>query len=201
MDCRELGFEAGAFREIYRPIYMKKTVALLFVMLALLLPAIVHAAAEPLSVAIAVPAHNGERRINYGDKTTHFHVIVTNTSNKPQRIWREWCSWGYFGLTFEFTDEHGKKSVATKKGQAWTINFPDWWTLEPHESLVLEVYFGDQDVWDGFPRPDNGSEAVTMQAVFEFRPDDASKEHRVWTGRGTSKADKYVFYHWKPETK
>lgn len=160
-----------------------------------------HAGESPISVSVAIPARNGERRIEHRDRTTHFHVIVSNSSDKPQRIWREWCSWGYFGLTFEFTDERGKKWVAKKKPRDWTRNFPDWWTLEPHESLVLEVHFGDSDIWESFPRPGHGSQTVTMQAVFEFRPDDESLRHGVWTGRTVSKADKFVFYHWRPETK
>jgi hypothetical protein len=84
---------------------------------------VANAAAEdsPISVSLAIPAHNGERRIEHieykgKDNTAHFPVIVTNTSDKQQRIWREWCSWGYFGLTFQFTDESGKKWVAEKKG-------------------------------------------------------------------------------------
>jgi hypothetical protein len=157
------------------------------------------AAEVPISVSVAVPVRNGERRIEYRDKSTHFHVTIANTSDKPQRIWREWCSWGYFGLTFEFTDERGEKRFAKKKQRDWTYNFPDWLTLEPQESLVLDVYFGDSDTWEGFPRHEPGSQMVTMQAVFEFRPDDESRKHSVWTGRAVSKADKFVF--WRPGTK
>ncbi|MGA3285015.1 MAG: hypothetical protein ABSD57_11235 [Verrucomicrobiota bacterium] len=159
------------------------------------------AAESPISVSVAIPTRNDERRVEYHDRTTHFHVIVSNTSDKPQRIWREWCSWGYYGLTFEFADENGKKWVAKKKPQVWTRNFPDWWTLDPHESFVIDVYFGDSDTWDGFPLPKDGSQTVTMLAVFEFKPDDESRQHDVWTGRVASKAEKVTFYHWKPETK
>ncbi len=149
---------------------------------------------SPISIEVAVPAHRGERRIEPRDRTTHFHVIVSNTSGKPQRIWREWCSWGYFGLTFEFTDEAGRKWVAKKKGKNWTVNYPDWWDLEPRESLVLDVHFGDADIWEDFPRPERGSQTVTMQAVFEFKPDDQSLKHGAWTGRAVTKPDKFVFY-------
>jgi len=161
---------------------------------------------SPIAVSVAVPANNGERRIEdieYKGQcdTAHFPVIVTNSSDKPQRIWREWCSWGYFGLTFEFTDESGKKWVAEKKGQIWTFNFPDWWTLEPHESLVIDVYFADTNTWVGFPLPNNGSQTVTMQAVFEFKPDNEARQHGVWTGRVVSNAEKITFYRWKRDAK
>jgi len=101
---------------------------------------------RPIGVSLAIPIHNGERRVEYRDQTTHFDVIVSNTSDKPERIWREWCSWGYFGLSFEFTDEHGKRWVAKKKEQVWTKNFPDWWTLDPHESFAIDVDFADTNI-------------------------------------------------------
>ena len=37
-----------------------------------------------------------------------------------------------------------------------------------------------------------------MQALFEFKPDEESRKEGVWTGRAVSKADKFVFCHWKP---
>jgi len=156
---------------------------------------------SPIAISVAISAHNGERRVEYRDQATHFHVIVSNTSDKPQRIWREWCSWGYFGLVFKFTDEHGKKWVAKKKSQAWTRNFPDWWTLDPHESFVIDVNFADTNTWAGFPLPKNGSLTVTMQGVLEFKPDDDARRHDVWTGRVVSKAEKVAFYRWKPDEK
>lgn len=187
---------------------MKTLIAFAFVAVATLALAAdkltdakLNAGESPISVSVAIPTRHGERRIEYGDRTTHFHVIVSNTSEKPQRIWREWCSWGYYGLTFEFADERGKKWVAKKKPAIWTRNFPDWWTLAPGERLVLDVHFGDSEKWEGFPRPEHGSQAVTMQAVFEFKPGDESRKHEVWTGRTASKADKFVFYHRKPESK
>lgn len=152
------------------------------------------AADSPIEISIAVPQRGNDRVLEYYGSNPHFHVIVSNVSDKPQRIWREWCSWGYDGLSFEFTDAAGKTWIATKKPGEWTKNFPDFWTIPPNESLVLEVFFADADVWEGFPRPQGVSEAFTMRAIFEFQPDDQSRKHSVWTGRVVSKADKYVFY-------
>lgn len=160
-----------------------------------------YAAEPPISVSVAVPPNKGERRIEHREKSAHFHVIISNTSDKQLQIWRESCSWGYSGLTFEFTDERGKKWTAKKKPRVWTRNVPDWWTLQPQQSLVLDVHFGDPDTWEGFPHPEHGSQTVMMQAVFEFRPTDESRQHRVWTGRAASNADKFVFSHWRSEAK
>jgi hypothetical protein len=152
------------------------------------------AADSPIAVSIAVPQRGTERVLEYYGKSPHFHVIIANTSDKPQRIWREWCSWGYYGLSFEFTDASGETWTAKKKPRDWTKNYPDFWTVGAHESLVLDVQIANTDTWEGFPRPQGVSQTFTMRAVFEFRPDEESRQHSVWTGRIVSKSDKYVFY-------
>ena len=97
-------------------------------------------------------------------------------------------------MSFEFTDQSGKEWVVKKKLRAWSKNYPDYVTLEPQESLVLDVYFANAAIWDGFPYPAGAvGEPFTMAAVFEAKPDDSSRKYSVWTGRAVSKAQKYVF--------
>ncbi|MCI0539586.1 MAG: hypothetical protein L0Z50_30620 [Verrucomicrobiales bacterium] len=156
-----------------------------------------------ISVAIVVPRDggHGERRVTYRnsgtewDRAAHFHAIVSNRSEKPQRIWQEGCSWGYFALSFEFTDEAGKKWEAKKGMTPFVMNRPAYWSLEPSESTVLEVYFADPDIWKDFPRPDNGSKVVvSMRAIFEIRSTPESTKHDVWTGRVVSEARRITFH-------
>jgi hypothetical protein len=149
----------------------------------------------PLSVSLAIPSQNGERIIGDRDRNPHFHVIVSNTSDTPRRIWRESCSQGWFGLSFEFKDENGEKWVATKKARAWKHNVPDCWTLKPHESFVIDVPFADPEVWQGFPDRGNTSRTITMQAILEFKPDEAGRQHGIWNGRIVSQAEAITFCH------
>jgi len=145
-----------------------------------------------LSVSIAVPQNRiGERAVFTSVQGPHFHVMITNTSDQPQRIWQEWCSWGYFALAFELTDQSGQKWIVRKEPREWSKNYPDFWTIESQEQLVLDVEFGKTGLWDGLP-PSHGT--FTMRAIFEIRPDEFLMKHSVWTGRIVSKADKYVFY-------
>ena len=71
-----------------------------------------------LEVSIAIPERNGKRVLEYSSRNPHFHVVVTNTSDKPQRLWREWCSWGYYCLYFELSDGKGRKWMPRKRDQA-----------------------------------------------------------------------------------
>jgi hypothetical protein len=149
-----------------------------------------------IEVSIAIPLRNAnqERELNYLGTRPHFHVLVTNVSDQPQRVWREWCSWGYFALSFEVTDADGKTRAIIKNLRAWTRNFPDYWTIPPHESLVLEVDFADTSVWQPFPHPEGDPMSFTMQAVFEIPRDKETEKDSVWTGRVVSKAVKCTAY-------
>jgi hypothetical protein len=39
------------------------------------------------------------RAIELRRPSEHFYVVVTNVSGEPIRLWKEWCSWGYFNLS------------------------------------------------------------------------------------------------------
>jgi hypothetical protein len=167
------------------------------ILIALIALSVAHATESLLSVSLAVPTRDGDRWLLLHEKGAHFHVIVSNASDKPQRVWKEQCSWGYYALTFELTDQTGKSWMVEKKDGSWSKNSPDWWSLEPRENLVLDVHFADSEAWEGFPSPVNGSQIVSVRAVFEIKPDKFSTEYGVWTGRITSDAKKLKFYHYR----
>jgi len=173
---------------------VKTTHLLSILVAAICLTSVSRAAETNIEVSIAIPKRNGKRVLEYSARSPHFHVIVANTSDKPQRIWREWCMWGYYALSFELTEQDGKTRTIKKKPRSWTKNFPDYWTVGPHESLVVDVEFADTSTWEGFPQPSGVSQSFTMRAVFEIPQGDQAQQHSVWTGRVVSKADEYVFY-------
>src|SRR5262245_12383625 len=94
-------------------------------LVAALIPSALQAAAAPprrtLAVAIAVPEHLGRRPISLGARAEVFHVVITNVSEQPVRLWREWCSWGYFNLRFE-AEVGGRTLLLAKKPRGWTRN-------------------------------------------------------------------------------
>lgn len=145
-----------------------------------------------IDVSIAVPQHDGQRSILVEDDTSHFHVLIKNKSGETKRLWREWCSWGYYALSFECVDRQGNRHVATKKPIAFKQNTPDFWTLPAGETLVIDVYPAPEE-WQGFPIPPKGELArLEMRAVFEIAPDQQSMKHGVWTGKAVSESGEYV---------
>jgi hypothetical protein len=128
----------------------------------------------------------------------HFHVVLTNTSTKPIRIWREWCSWGYFGLSFEAQDRAGKTIRISKKQRGWDKNYPDWLELAPGEPAVIDVNL-DPANWEASPLS-GGSPWETrlrMKAVYEINRDEYSDKNMVWTGHAVSAELEYRLY-WRP---
>ena len=152
--------------------------------------------ADALSVRI-VPTNFQEkagRSITLWQPTQHFHVIITNTSGKPLLLWKEWCSWGYYTLSFEVMDENGKKTHVKKMPRPWTKNFPDSITILPGDHMVFEVSFAGA-TWQNAPLPPKGkSHKIKMKAVFEIVEDEQSKKHGVWTGKVSSPEFPYTIY-------
>jgi hypothetical protein len=159
-------------------------------------------AAIALSIAAPALAPGKERSVVAFDRYSHFHVILINTSAKPQQIVTDDNSWGDHALSFEITDRSDEKSVAQRVHSLYTKNVLHWRILQPQESLVLDVFFADLGQWQGFPHPARygDSETVTMRAVFEFNPVVRKPlPDGVWTGRVFSKPEQYVFYNRMPE--
>jgi hypothetical protein len=144
-----------------------------------------------------VPTKIGEkigRAIELWRPEQHFYVVVTNVSDEPVRLWREWCSWGYFNLSFVVTDGAGEEVRVTKRPRGWDKNFPDDSIVPPGGHAVFEVSF-DESVWQDAPLPEAGkSRAVRMRAVYEVKEDDESVKHGVWTGSVSSPDETYTIY-------
>jgi hypothetical protein len=168
---------------------------LIQVIAGLLVSGAVHAADPVLSLSLAIPSRDDDRVLLLHEKAAHFHVILSNVSDKPQRVWEEWCSWGYYAFTFEIKDEAGKSWIVKKKPIETTYDHADWWTLAPGEHVAFDVFFTDSKVWDGFPHPVNDSQTVFVRAIFEVKPDTFSEKHGAWTGRVVSDTKKLRFYH------
>ena len=134
-----------------------------------------------------VPSHFHERTrraiVLYGS-SQHFDVVITNVSDQPVRLWREWCSWGYFSLSFVATDEDGKSVAASKKLRGWDKNYPDATIVPPGDHMVFEVTFEDA-IWQNSPLPERGrSRTVKLRAEYEVKGDEKAEKLAVWTGRG-----------------
>ena len=113
----------------------------------------------------------------------HFHVVLTNVSKQPVRLWREWCSWGYYALSFRVTAGNGKQTTVKKLPRVWTKNLPDWMQLGPGDHMIFEVTF-DPTVWDSPPLPPSGaSQTATLTAIYELTASPESKQQAVWVGR------------------
>jgi hypothetical protein len=138
-----------------------------------------------LKVSIAVPVWKEHR--TWWWSSGHFHVVVTNISDKTIRLWDDYCPNGYGSLSFNMVGSDGKASFVKKKARnARRASLPEYQALEPGDCMVIEV---NPEQWDGFPAgPAPGKKVeLDLQVVFEVQADQDAKRLGVWTGRIESK--------------
>lgn len=153
------------------------------------------AAEPPLLVSIGVTANaNGLRLIHVNGKDATFPVVITNVSDKPLRIWAQWCSWGNRSIQFQLEGADGTKTSAVSAVMAWTMNFPDFYELKPGESSVTDIAFTDSYLWSGFTLPkDQKTTKLSMRVILSIHPDEDGKRLNVWNGTVQSEMNTYHF--------
>ena len=153
--------------------------------------AIPHVKKEALKITIVPNNRRDKDMIRLSKHQTHFHVVITNQSDKVQKLWREWCSWGYFTVRFEVVGKDGKiYTIKKNNNKIWTRNFPDETQIPSGEHHVLDIYLNDPAIWSNtpmiranakFPGKQSG-ETFKIRAVLEVPVDEETKKFGVWTG-------------------
>ena len=132
---------------------------------------------EPFSLVIVPSERHEERATLVFNKPyapyrhRHDHVVLTNISDKPQKLWNESCSWGYGRLSFEVTDKEGNvKQVKKVEKVDRDKNYEDWFFLPPGEHVVFDVLF-DQ-TWENVPRLEKGVGSADIKVRAFYRLED-----------------------------
>jgi hypothetical protein len=149
-----------------------------------------------LSVRIVPTSYRekGGGAIDLRGPSAHFHVVVTNVSGAPIRLWKEWCGWGHSNLSFQVTDEAGFSVKVEKTEHDWTKNAPDTEIISPGGHHLREVTFNPRD-WEGLPPPEVfRPKVVRMKAIYGIQSDGETKTHKVWTGQISSPEESYELW-------
>jgi hypothetical protein len=175
----------------------------IFIALSLLLIVVAAQASRPkrdsvdsLAVRIVPSGYTdmGTRSITLIDPSQHFAIVLTNIGSHPIRLWRNWCSWGYFNLSFKVQDQEGRTFVVKRKQRPWNKNYPDWMIIPPGDHMVIKVAFGSSK-WQNSPLPKPGLQRVVkLQAVYESAESKEAKKHGVWCGKVSSPENTYTIF-------
>lgn len=131
-----------------------------------------------------------------------FHVLLTNVSSNPVRVWQEWCSWGYYCLQIEIVEQDGTKHLLKKKRIPFYENFPDYVVLQPSGSVVWDVEL-NSTVWDDLSwLPNDKMLNVKVRAIYTVKKAEDSEVNRdlgvsssgVWTGQAMSEMYDFTLY-------
>ncbi len=143
-----------------------------------------------IDVAIAVPIYDGIRPITIGP-SRHYHVVISNPSNQPLRLWDDHCSEGEFNLAFELADDKGLKLIR-RRGQNWSKNFPIAVELQPEDVFVSEFSF-DPEKWElPWANSEIGTRRIRMRAIYQIEPTEIAEKKRIWTGKVASRYGDYT---------
>lgn len=166
---------------------------------ALLLLTLCSGSSLGADLAVQVSASDGsEHRIEYRDTTSHFHVVLTNTSARPLKIFGDSNSWGYDLLSFRLTDG-GRTFEAKKPPAIFTRNIPQTITIGAGQAHVVDVYFGDPKKWLGFELPENGEKQMELCANFSVKASEEARAQNVWIGSISSECLSFTFVRWRQE--
>ena len=153
-------------------------------------------AAEPFTLTV-VPSRSSPqgRSISFADdKPEESYVVLTNSSKDAQPVFQYQNSWGYQNVFFEFTMSDGRKVVASKRIQIFTVNYPGTFLIPPGEHRVYAIRLDKQ--WETQPQLAADAETlITLKAIYEVTATPEATEHKVWTGRVESKASNFTLRH------
>ena len=97
-------------------------------------------------------------------------------------------------LSFRITDENRKATLVKRVPRGYQKNGPSWTVIPAGNHMVFEVSLNPNE-WTPDTLPEKGkSRTVRIQAIFEIREDEDSKEHKVWTGKVFSKERTYTIH-------
>jgi hypothetical protein len=159
-----------------------------FIYLAVLLFASVFSQVQAADWAIDVVPENSRNNGQSIHIAHPFFVVLSNTTDHDLTIWKEWCSCGYFNLSFDFSGKDGKVTHVKKRNQYWTRNFPDPFIVGPGKRYVLEVDF-KPDTWEG---TEGLYGPMLLQAIYEntnsHKPIGGPAVPSAWLGRAVSES-------------
>ena len=146
-----------------------------------------HVPRAALSMRVVGNHHRGNHtkpQIQITRPSSHFHVVITNQSNRNVRLWEAWNSWGHASLTFDVLDKTGKSlGMIEKIPFSQAVDIPTYLELSPKQHHVIDVYLNPTK-WE-IPvdpvvlRKQQGNQIV---ARYVSNNSAESKQYDVWTG-------------------
>lgn len=139
--------------------------------------------APPFSIELSIPIStpNGHREISI-ERYFNLHVLIKNITPHPQKLWKDWNTWGYFNLRLEWQAANKSFPITRKAPKVWNGDFPDYWVLNPGETVVLVVDMRSGD-WEGFPDLYGERIPAKIKAIYENKRDVLADEFSIWYGR------------------
>ncbi len=117
----------------------------------------------------------------------HFAALLRNVSGHHLRVWEEWCSWGYFNLTFMVSVDGKLYKFQKSATHTWEKNIPSFRSLAPNEAYSMEVTL-TPPTWEGnFEAMQSAHKPIEILAIYSSPTSTEETGADVWAGVTESK--------------
>lgn len=96
---------------------------------------------KSVSIELSIPHTREFAYINECSDSKNISVIIHNNAD-TNYFYEDWNSYGYYTISFEIKQNDSIYKIVRPK-KLWYRNFPSYYTLNPHESLVFNYAFID----------------------------------------------------------
>ncbi len=125
-----------------------------------------------------------DQQITIGTNASEFSVVLRNKTDKPQRLYEYWNSWGFQNVYLCFYVKDSIQ-VASKKVRDFTRNFPSLYEIAPGGTMVFPIKI--DDTWENLPTFEQGEFTMRLLVVYYCEPTFLAKKQNAWTGIMASK--------------
>lgn len=132
-----------------------------------------------------------KRVISCFHEPSEFFVTLKNKTDKPQRLFEYWNSWGYQNISFYLYTKDGTQ-IVTRKDQNFTRNFPSTYEIALGETMVFPLKFDSS--WEELENIPEGESKLRIQVVYRCVPSFEAKDSGAWTGIVASKIYQQTFW-------
>ena len=142
---------------------------------------------------VATPGHPQEKEPTLFPESV-FYVVLTNTSDKPIRIFEDWSSWGMFSISFEGKWPDGTTyKLERSRDVVFTRNFPAVFEVRPQGHYVFAIHF-DKDKWPNLWYFHNNPQLGPLDLQAVFTENDKDGTNKVWEGTVKSEARRFKIF-------
>lgn len=125
-----------------------------------------------------------ELHLDYNKSKMVFNLKLVNISKTPIKIWSTRYSFGYYSIYFKISEIKigGRIFYIKRKLIRWTVNIPDFISIQPGSFKILELDLND-GTWNLKELYKADSQInIDINGILKIAPDENTSKYNIMTG-------------------